>query len=287
MIKGEMVIMTKDLIIRSSIAEFLIFENILHRESPQVRYDNESIWLTKEIISILFDTTTNDITKHINEIYEDNELDKDSTYSKMELVQKVGNNIIKKNVEYYELSVVISISFRINSNRAIQFRRYLTSVLKLYSIRGYVLDEERLENGSYINEEYFKYLIDSLESIRLSKRNFCQKITDLYITSIDYDKSSPITIKLFNRVIDKVVNTLSTQELENEKLELVVLSLLDLAEEKTKRYIPMTMEDWSSLIEKFLFKEGRDILKDIDLIVNEIKCDKSLTEYETFKKSLL
>ena len=279
--------MTKDLIIRSSIAEFLIFENILHRESPQVRYDNESIWLTKEIISILFDTTTNDITKHINEIYEDNELDKDSTYSKMELVQKVGNNIIKKNVEYYELSVVISISFRINSNRAIQFRRYLTSVLKLYSIRGYVLDEERLENGSYINEEYFKYLIDSLESIRLSKRNFCQKITDLYITSIDYDKSSPITIKLFNRVIDKVVNTLSTQELENEKLELVVLSLLDLAEEKTKRYIPMTMEDWSSLIEKFLFKEGRDILKDIDLIVNEIKCDKSLTEYETFKKSLL
>lgn len=279
--------MTKDLIIRSSSAEFLIFENILHRESSQIRYDNKSIWLTKEIISILFDTTTNDITKHINEIYEDNELDKDSTYSKLELVKKEGNNIIKKNIEYYELSVVISIGFRLNSSRAIQFRRYLTSVLKLYSIRGYVLDEERLENGSFINEDYFNYLISSLEGIRLSKRNFYQKITDLYITSIDYDKNSPTTIKLFNRVIDKVVNRLSSKELENEKLELVVLSLLDLAEEKTKRYIPMTMEDWSILIEKYLFKEGRDILNDIDLIVNEIKCDKSLTEYETFKKSLL
>lgn len=194
----------KNLYIRSSAEEFLVFKLQEKDKGIQVRYENENLWMTQKAMAELFDVEQPAIAKHLINIYNEQELDKNSTYSKMELVQKEGNRNVKRNVEFYNLDAIISVGYRINSLRATQFRRWATQVLKKFTIQGYVLDKERMKNGYFIDEDYFEKLLEEIREIRLSERRFYQKITDLYATAIDYDKKSPITIEFFKKVQNKM-----------------------------------------------------------------------------------
>jgi hypothetical protein len=315
--------LSKDLIVRSTSAEFLFFDNQIHRNGIEVRFDKGDLWLTQKSISELYDIDRTVATKHLKNIFEDYELDKDSVCAIFAHTAKDGKTY---KTNYYNLDAVISVGYRANSNRAIQFRRWATNILKEFSKKGYIIDKKRMENGTFFDEDYFETLLAEIREIRLSERRFYQKITDIYATSIDYDRKSPITINFFKKVQNKMhyavahqtaaeiiynradskqehmnltswknspdgkiletdvvitKNYLTREELEG--LELIVSSFLDLAESRAKRNIPMTMEDWSSLLDKYLLLDSRDILKDAGKVSREIACDKALTEFEKYR----
>ena len=203
--------MTNNLIIRSSSAEFLIFERQTHDRGIQVRFENGDLWLTQKAIGELFNTTRNNITMHINDIYNTFEMDENSTSKKFLLVQNEGNREVKRNVQYYNLDMVISIGYRVNSDKAIQFRRWATNILKEFSKKGYIIDKRRMENGSFFDEDYYDSLLAEIREIRLSERRFYQKITDIYATSVDYDSKAPTTIKFFKKVQNKIHYSISHQ----------------------------------------------------------------------------
>lgn len=157
-----MIKLSKDLIIRSSSAEFLIFERQTHSEGIQVRFEEGDLWLTQKSIAELFNTTRNNITMHINEIYNNYELDEKSTSKKFLLVQNEGTREVKRNVLYYNLDMVISIGYRVNSERASQFRRWATSILKEFSKKGYIIDKKRMENGIFLKRYKTKCIMQYL-----------------------------------------------------------------------------------------------------------------------------
>ena len=195
---------SKDLIIRNSTAEFLIFEKQSHADSIEVRYENETLWMTQKMMAALFDVNVPAISKHLQNIFSDGELDQDSTVSKMETVQNEGGRTVTRLIDYYNLDAVISVGYRINSIRATQFRRWATQVLKQYSITGYVIDRKRMENGAFLGEDYFERLLEEIREIRLSERRFYQKVTDIYATSVDYDRNAPTTKLFFATVQNKM-----------------------------------------------------------------------------------
>ena len=318
--------MAKDLIIRSSSAEFLIFERQTHDKGIQVRFENGDLWLTQKSMSELYNCSSDNIGLHLKNIYNDLELDRDLTTEEFSVVQKEGTREVTRKLKYYNLDAVISVGYRVNSDKAIQFRRWATSILKEFSKKGYIIDKKRMANGTFFDEDYYDSLLAEIREIRLSERRFYQKITDIYATSIDYDKRSPTTIKFFRKVQNKMhyavshqtaaeiiynradaekehmgltswrnspdgkiletdvviaKNYLNKEELES--LERIISAFLDLAEERAKRNIPMTMEDWATRIDKFLLADDRDILKDAGKISHEIACDKALTEFEKYR----
>ena len=318
--------MANSLVVRSSSAEFLIFERQTHDKGIQVRFENGDLWLTQKAMSELYDCTTDNISLHLKNIYKTFELDKKSTTEEFSIVQKEGNREVSRNILYYNLDAVISVGYRVNSDKAIQFRRWATNILKEFSIKGYIIDKRRMENGAFFDEDYYDSLLAEIREIRLSERRFYQKITDIYATSIDYDSKSPTTIKFFKQVQNKMhyaishqtaaeiiynrvdskkdnmgltswknspngkiletdviiaKNYLSKDELES--LERIVSAFLDLAENRAKRNIPMTMNDWASRIDKYLLADDLDILKDAGKISHEIACDKALTEFEKYR----
>ena len=211
---------SKDLTIRNSTAEFLIFEKQANADSIEVRYENENLWLTQKMMAALFDVNVPAVSKHLQNIFSEGELDQASTVSKMETVQNEGGRLVTRKIDYYNLDAVISVGYRINSIRATQFRRWATQVLKQFAITGYVLDRKRMENGAFLGEDYFERLLEEIREIRLSERRFYQKITDIYATSIDYDKSSPITKQFFATVQNKMhyaVTGMTAAELIRER----------------------------------------------------------------------
>ena len=211
----------KDLIIRNSTAEFLTFELQAKEDSIEVRYEKETLWMTQKMMAALFDVNVPAISKHLQNIFNEGELDQDSTVSKMETVQNEGGRSVTRSIDYYNLDAVISVGYRINSIRATQFRRWATQVLKQFAVTGYVLDRKRMENGTFLGEDYFERLLEEIREIRLSERRFYQKITDIYATSIDYDKNSPITKQFFATVQNKMhyaVTGLTAAELIKERV---------------------------------------------------------------------
>ena len=195
---------SKDLTIRNSTTEFLIFEKQAHADSIEVRYENETLWLTQKMMAALFDVNVPAISKHLQNIFNEGELDQESTVSKMETVQNEGGRLVTRMIDYYNLDAVISVGYRINSIRATQFRRWATQVLKQFTITGYVIDRKRMENGAFLGEDYFERLLEEIREIRLSERRFYQKVTDIYATSVDYDKNAPTTKKFFATVQNKM-----------------------------------------------------------------------------------
>lgn len=195
---------SKDLIIRNSTAEFLIFEKQAHADSIEVRYEDETLWLTQKMMATLFDVESNTITYHLQEVFKSGELEKESTARKFRVVQVEGTRQVNRDIEHYNLDAVISVGYRVNSIRATQFRRWATQVLKKYAITGYVIDRKRMENGAFLGEDYFERLLEEIREIRLSERRFYQKVTDIYATSVDYDKNSPITKQFFATVQNKM-----------------------------------------------------------------------------------
>lgn len=194
----------KDLYIRSSSAEFLIFEQQKKEKGIEVRFEDGDLWLTQKAMAKLYDCSSDNIGLHLKNIYNDLELDRNSTTEEFSVVQKEGNREVKRIVKYYNLDAVISVGYRVNTDRAIQFRRWATNVLKEFSKKGYIIDKKRMENGTFFDEDYYDTLLAEIREIRLSERRFYQKITDIYATSIDYDRKSPTTIKFFKKVQNKM-----------------------------------------------------------------------------------
>lgn len=193
--------------IRSSAAEYLTFiaATGTDKETIEVRYENENIWLTQKMLSTLYNVEINTINYHIKKIYNDNELKEESTIRKFRIVQKEGNREVSRNVVHYNLPMIIAIGFKVDNERAVQFRKWVNEIVKEYTIKGFAIDDERLKNGgSILTEKYFDELLERIREIRLSERIFYQKITDIYATSIDYDKTSKITLEFFKKVQNKM-----------------------------------------------------------------------------------
>lgn len=190
--------------IRNSTAEFLIFTSQVNENTIEVRVEDESVWLTQKLIAELFDVDVRTINEHLKNIYAEGELTEEATIRKNRIVQKEGTREVNRDILFYNLDVIISVGYRVNSIRATQFRQWATEVLRNFAIRGYVLDKERLKNGTFLNEDYFDHLLEEIREIRASERRFYQKITDIYATAIDYNPLTKITTDFFKTVQNKL-----------------------------------------------------------------------------------
>jgi hypothetical protein len=314
------------LLITNSTAEFLIFTNQRKQSSIEVRYEDETIWLSQKLMSELFDVEVNTINYHLKEIYKSGEIEEERTIRKFRIVQTEGTREINRGVDFYNLDAIISVGYRVNSIRATQFRQWATQVVKEYAIKGYVLDRKRMENGSFINEDYFEQLLEEIREIRLSERRFYQKITDIYATSIDYNRDAPTTKDFFAKIQNKLhyaIHLNTAAELivkradsnkdfmgltswknspngkilksdvaiaknyltkdEIEALGRIVNAYLDLAENRAKRKIPMTMEDWANRLDLFLQLDDREILTNAGSVSAEIAKDYAESEFEKYR----
>lgn len=196
--------MAKNIEIRNSTAEFLIFQIEGKENGVQVMYQNETIWCTQKAMAQLFDCSTDNVGLHLKNIYESGELVQVVTTEYFSVVQVEGERQVNRKLKFYNLDAIISVGYRVNSTRATQFRQWCTYVLHQFAIRGYVIDKKRMENGSFIGEDYFEHLLAEIREIRLSERRFYQKLTDIYATSIDYNVNAPTTRAFFKKVQNKM-----------------------------------------------------------------------------------
>ena len=170
----------------------------------QVVYHKESVWCTQKAMAQLFDCSSDNIGLHLKNIYETGELAQEATTEYFSVVQTEGERQVNRKLKFYNLDAIISVGYRVNSTRATQFRQWCTFVLRQFAIRGYVIDRKRMENGSFIGEDYFEHLLAEIREIRLSERRFYQKLTDIYATSIDYNRDAPTTRLFFKKVQNKM-----------------------------------------------------------------------------------
>lgn len=309
--------------IRNSTAEFLIFQLENREDGVQVMYADETIWLTQDAIAVLFDKGRTTIVEHLQNIFREGELQKDSVCRNFRHTASDGKIY---SVKYFNLDAVISVGYRTNSVRATQFRMWCTNVLRQYAVRGYVIDKKRMENGAFIGQDYFDQLLAEIREIRLSERRFYQKLTDIYATSIDYNPEAPTTLAFFKRVQNKMhyavhqhtaaelivkradaakehmgltswakgpkgkilktdvsiaKNYLSQEELES--MGRIVSAFLDLAEDRAKRHIPMTMEDWATRIDKFLDADDKPLLIGAGVVSAEQAKEYAESEFEKYR----
>jgi hypothetical protein len=312
-----------DLTIRNSTTEFLIFTNQAGENGLTVRYEDNTIWLTQKLMAELFDVSIPTINEHLKNIFDSKELNQNSVIRKFRITANDGKSY---DTNFYNLDVIISIGYRVNSIRATQFRQWATQVLREFAIKGYVLDKKRLENGRFLGEDYFERLLAEIREIRLSERRFYQKITDIYATAIDYNNDAPTTRDFFAKVQNKLhyaihgytaaelikqranstqpnmgltnwesspegkilktdisiaKNYLTAEELES--LGRIVNAYLDLAEERAKRKIPMTMEDWAKRLDEFLKFDDREILQNAGRISTEVAKSHAESEFEKYR----
>jgi len=318
--------MSNKKLIRNSTAEFLIFTSQSGETSIEARYEDNTIWLSQKLMSALFDVEENTITYHLKEIYKSNEIEKDRTTRKFRVVQQEGERTVNRNIDFYNLDAIISVGYRVNSIRATQFRQWATNVLREFAIKGFVLDRKRMENGAFLNQDYFERLLEEIREIRLSERRFYQKITDIYATSVDYNKDAPTTKTFFAKVQNKLhfaihgktaselIMTRADSKKENmgltswenspngkiiktdvsvaknyltqdelDSLGRIVNAYLELAEERAKRQIPMTMEDWAKRLDLFLEFDDRKVLKDAGKITAQIAKQHAESEFEKYR----
>ncbi len=312
--------------IRNSTAEFLTFIAAGKEEGIQVLYKNETIWATQKAMATLFDCSTDNISLHLKNIFKTGELIEEATTEKSSVVQMEGEREVKRTVQLYNLDVIISVGYRVNSIRATQFRQWCTYVLRQFALRGYVIDKKRMENGSFIGEDYFEHLLEEIREIRLSERRFYQKLTDIYATSIDYNKDAPTTRQFFRKIQNKMhyavhehtaaelivaradagkehmgltfwenapdgkivktdvsiaKNYLKQNELED--MGGIVTAILEFAERRAKRHIPMTMEDWATRIDAYLSSDERPLLPDSGKVSHEFAKQYAETEFEKYR----
>jgi hypothetical protein len=313
-------------LIRNSTAEFLIFTGQAGEQSIEARYENETVWLSQKLMATLFDVDVRTVNEHLKNIYAQQELVPESTIRKFRIVQQEGSRQVSREVDFYNLDAIISVGYRVNSIRATQFRQWATQVLREFALKGYVLDKKRMENGTFLGEDYYERLLEEIREIRLSERRFYQKITDIYTTSVDYNRDAPTTKAFFAKVQNKLhyaihghtaaelilqradstkanmglttwekapdgkilktdmaiaKNYLVKEELE--ALGRIVNAYLDLAENRARRRIPMTMEDWATRLDRFLELDDHAILQDKGRISAEIAKSHAESEFEKYR----
>ena len=317
-----------EITIRSSVAEYLTYVASVgdQHDSIEMCYENENIW-TQKMMAALYNVDVRTINEHIKKIYSDAELEEDATIRDFRIVQTEGSRQIIRDTKHYNLQMIIAVGFKVNNERAVQFRKWANGIVKDYTIKGWVMDDERLKNGgSVLTTEYFDRLLEQIREIRLSERRFYQKITDIYATAIDYDRTAKTTKQFFAKVQNKMhyavhghtaaeliyeradagkphmglttwaaapegkivksdvsvaKNYLSDKEMRS--LQHIVSAYLDLAEDRAERHIPMTMEDWSKRLDKFLDVTDRPILSDNGKISTEYAKEFAEAEFEKYR----
>ncbi len=313
----------KELQIRNSTAEFLIFSNQKGQDGIEVRFENDTIWLSQKLMAVLFDCSSDNISLHLKNIFKSGELDENSVTEEFSVTASDGKNYKTK---HYNLDAIISVGYRVNSKRATQFRQWATSVLKNYAVKGWVLDKERLKNGAYLNENYFDELLAEIREIRASERKFYQKITDIYSTAFDYNIDSPTTKDFFTTVQNKLhfaIHGNTAAELimkrassekdymgltswknapegkiiktdvsiaknylnknEIKSLDRFITMYLDYAETQAERNIPMSMEDWSEKLNAFLQFNEKEILTNSGKVSHAIAKAFAESEFEKYR----
>jgi hypothetical protein len=192
--------------IRSSAAEYLTYVASVgdQQDSIEMRYEDENIWLTQKMMATLYDVGLPTINEHIKKIYADSELEEAATIRNFRIVQTEGSRQVTRDTKHYSLQMIIAVGFKVNSERAVQFRKWVNQIAKDYTIKGWVMDDERLKRGTYLTEKYFDEQLERIREIRASERKFYQKITDLYATAIDYDKNSATTRRFYATVQNKM-----------------------------------------------------------------------------------
>ncbi len=203
----QKVIKKETSLIRSSAAEYLTFVAATGSSeiSVEMRYEDENIWLTQKMMATLYDVTVPAVNQHLKRIYSDNEMTREATIKKYLIVQTEGNRQVKREVDHYSLQAIIAVGFKIENERAVQFRKWASQIVKDYTIQGWVMDVERLKHGgSVLDNEFFERQLEKVREIRLSERKFYQKITDIYATALDYDPSATATKRFFAAVQNKM-----------------------------------------------------------------------------------
>ena len=192
--------------IRSSAAEYLTYVASVgeQQDSVEMRYEDENIWLTQKMMATLYDVDVRTINEHIKKIYLDSELEEDSTIRNFRIVQTEGSRQVTRDTKHYNLQMIIAVGFKVNNERAVQFRKWANNIVKDYTIKCWAMDDERLKRGTYLTEKYFDEQLERIREIRASERKFYQKITDLYATAIDYDKNSAETKRFYATVQNKM-----------------------------------------------------------------------------------
>ncbi|MDA8233571.1 MAG: virulence RhuM family protein [Clostridia bacterium] len=196
-----------EITIRSSAAEYLTFIAATgdNPESVEMRYEDENIWLTQKMFATLYNVEVHTINEHISKIYADGELTQAATIRNFRIVQTEGSRQVSREVKHYSLQMIIAVGFKVNNERAVQFRKWANQIMKDYTIKGFAMDDERLKNGgSILTEQYFEEQLQRIREIRLSERKFYQKITDIYATAIDYDVTANATKRFFATVQNKL-----------------------------------------------------------------------------------
>ena len=195
-----------EITIRSSAAEYLTYVASVgdQQDSIEMRYEDENIWLTQKMMATLYDVGLPTINEHIKKIYADSELEEAATIRNFRIVQTEGSRQVTRDTKHYSLQMIIAVGFKVNSERAVQFRKWVNQIAKDYTIKGWVMDDERLKRGAYLTEKYFDEQLERIREIRASERKFYQKITDLYATAIDYDKNSATTRRFYATVQNKM-----------------------------------------------------------------------------------
>ncbi|MDO5027950.1 MAG: virulence RhuM family protein [Bacillota bacterium] len=197
----------KEIFIRSSAAEYLTFiaANGNDQEAIEIRYEDENIWLSQKMMASLYGVSTATINEHLKNIFEDKELQEEATIRKFLIVQKEGSRNVSRETKHYNLQAIIAVGFKVNNQRAVQFRKWANQIVKDYTIKGWAIDDERLKNsGTKLTKDYFDKLLVQIREIRLSERRFYQKITDIYATSLDYDPSAKATRRFFAAIQNKL-----------------------------------------------------------------------------------
>lgn len=315
--------MSKKLKIRNSTAEFLIFTSQSGKDGIEVRFENETIWLSQKLMAVLFDCSTDNISLHLKNIFKSGELEENSVTEEFSVTATDGKNYKTK---HYNLDAVISVGYRVNSGRATQFRQWATSVLRDFAVRGYVLDKERLKNGTFLNQEYFDHLLAEIREIRASERRFYQKITDIYSTAVDYTSDAETTKAFFATVQNKLhfaihghtaaevileradskkenmglttwrnapkgkiiktdvsVAKNYLNEKELKQLDRFVTMYLDYAETQAEQNVPMTMNDWAGKLNAFLQFNEKEILQNAGKVTQAIAKSFAESEFEKYR----
>lgn len=302
-------------------SQIIIYQTEDGQTKLEVRLENETVWLTQKLMAELFQTTPQNITIHLKNIFEEGELQEDATCKDFLQVRTEGNREVKRNQKFYNLDAIISVGYRVKSHVATKFRIWATSQLREFLVKGFVLDDERLKNPD-LPFDYFDELLRRIQDIRTSERRFYQKITDIYATSIDYDPTMEISLTFFKTVQNKMHWAITGQtaaeiiakradstkpnmgltnwrgtkvrkqdvgiaknylnEEELAALNNLVEQYLVFAEGQAMRRLPMYMKDWISKLDGFMQLNDRNILTHAGTISHQLAIDKANTEYDKF-----
>jgi len=306
-------------------SDFILFKTEDQTITVDVRFENETVWLTQAQMAVLFGKNKRTISEHIGNIFKEGELDENSTVRKFRIVQQEGDRTVEREIDHYNLDVIISVGYRVKSLRGTQFRIWATQRLKEYIVKGFTMDDERLKNLG--GGGYWKELLQRIRDIRASEKVFYRQVLDIYATSVDYDSRSETSVAFFKKVQNKIHYAVHGQtaaevifnradaekefmglmtfpgnrpylkdvviaknyldEKELRALGQIVSGYLDFAERQAEREQPMTMKDWAKHLDRILTMSGEKLLQGGGAVSHEQALDKATAEYQKYQQTML